>query len=120
VLQAVDRPVNLFPSLHVANTCTCALALWRERRGWRRVALVWAVAIASATLTTKQHLLVDLFGGLALAGFSDWLAVNRVREFASMGARRSCPAKSPDGSAPFMRLPSNATPKSATIPEPGL
>jgi membrane-associated phospholipid phosphatase len=115
VLQAVDRPANLFPSLHVANTCTCALALWRERGGWRLVAPVWAVAIALSTLTTKQHLLIDLFGGLALAGFSDWLAVNRVWEFAaSMSARRSCPAKSPDGSAPFMRLPSSAIPKSAT------
>lgn len=68
-LQRVDRPMNLFPSLHIANACTCALAL-RAERPWRVAGLVWAVLIAISTLTTKQHLFVDLLGGLALAGLT--------------------------------------------------
>ena len=29
--------------------------------------LVWAVLICIATLTTKQHVIVDVFGGIVLA-----------------------------------------------------
>jgi len=78
MLLAVDRPSNLFPSLHIANTCTCAVALGHERR-WRLVALVWPLSIAVSTLTTKQHLFVDLVGGMALAVFSAWLVRTGVR-----------------------------------------
>lgn len=78
-LLAVDRQANLFPSLHVANACSCAASLFRERREWRPIAVVWALAIAVSTLTTKQHLVVDLLGGVALAGFSNWLALVRER-----------------------------------------
>lgn len=73
-LQTVDRPMNLFPSLHIANACTCALALSGERR-WRAAGQVWAVAIAISTLTTKQHLFADLLGGVVLAGVSAGLTL---------------------------------------------
>jgi hypothetical protein len=72
-LLTVDRPVNCFPSLHVANACLCAFALLRERRVWRYVAPLWAFLIVISTLTTKQHLVIDLPAGAALAGLSAWL-----------------------------------------------
>ena len=78
-LLAVDRPTNCFPSLHVANTCICALALRRESNAWRYVAPVWALLIVVSTLTTKQHFAVDLLGGAVLAGLSVWLVRTLVR-----------------------------------------
>lgn len=72
-LLIVDRPANFLPSLHVANTCACALALTRERHGWRVVSPLWALLIAISTLTTKQHFVIDVPTGAALGIFSDWV-----------------------------------------------
>jgi membrane-associated phospholipid phosphatase len=79
VLLAVDRPTNCFPSLHVANACVCAAMFRGEQSVWRFVAPVWALLIAGSTLTTKQHIVIDLVGGAALAGLSVWLVQNAVR-----------------------------------------
>jgi membrane-associated phospholipid phosphatase len=79
VLLTVDRPTNYFPSLHIANTCICAFAVGRERGAWRPVALVWALLIIVSTVTTKQHFVIDLPGGAALAACSVWLVHRGVR-----------------------------------------
>jgi len=81
-LLTVDRPTNVFPSLHVANACVCAFALWRERNAWRSVSPVWTLLIVVSTLTTKQHFAVDLLGGAMLAAFSLWLVHTVVRRAA--------------------------------------
>ena len=72
-LLFVDRPGNLLPSLHVANTCVCALALARERSAWRVAAPVWAALIVISTLTTRQHFFVDVPTGGALGVCAFWL-----------------------------------------------
>jgi membrane-associated phospholipid phosphatase len=102
VLQAVDRPANLFPSLHVANACTSALALWREQRGWRPFAVAWTLLIAVSTLTTKQHLFIDLWGGMALAGFSDWTATRLVER--TQDRRTSRPSHPRSENAVYLTL----------------
>lgn len=69
-LYAADRPTNLFPSLHVSLSFLCALAVgyaWPRLRIW---ALAWAALIAVSTLLTRQHYLVDVLGGIAVA----WVA----------------------------------------------
>lgn len=89
-LLAVDRPTNLLPSLHVANACTCALALSRERNGWRVAAPLWCLLIAASTLTTKQHLAIDLPTGAALGVLSVWLVdrLSREEEAAAVAVRQ--------------------------------
>jgi membrane-associated phospholipid phosphatase len=72
-LLFVDLPGNFLPSLHVANTCVCALALRREGSGWRIVGAMWAALIAISTLTTKQHFFIDVPAGAALGALSFWL-----------------------------------------------
>jgi len=67
LLFSVDTTVNALPSLHVANTCLAAIALWSRRGLWRIIVPVWATMIILATLTTKQHYAVDVPGGLLLA-----------------------------------------------------
>jgi len=70
-LYAVDRPTNLFPSLHVSLSFLFALAAgraWPKRRLWF---LAWAMLIAVSTLFTRQHYFVDVIGGV-LVGFAAW------------------------------------------------
>ncbi len=65
-----DEPNNLFPSLH----CMIAWLCWAGVRGnkevsllWRAAAFVMAVAVCISTLTIRQHVLVDVFGGILLS-----------------------------------------------------
>jgi len=65
--QTKDTPYNNFPSLHVAlNVYAYCLIAWQARR----ISLWWLplpVLIVSSTLLVKQHLFVDVLGGLLLA-----------------------------------------------------
>jgi membrane-associated phospholipid phosphatase len=67
LLFSVDTTFNALPSLHVANTCLAAIALWSRRGLWRIIVPVWAPMIILSTLTTKQHYAIDVLGGLLLA-----------------------------------------------------
>ena len=64
-LHAIDPPGNSVPSLHVALALLVGYSVRREPGGWLWPA--WGVAIALSTLTTRQHVLVDLVAGVALA-----------------------------------------------------
>jgi membrane-associated phospholipid phosphatase len=66
-VQSVDRPGNVFPSLHVAHTTMLSLLLIRDRPVLGRVALVMATMLALSTLTTKQHFIADVISGYFLA-----------------------------------------------------
>ena len=70
LLYGVDAPDNLFPSLH----CFCSWLCWADVRGQRDVpagyrafALLFTLAVAASTLTTRQHVLADVAAGFALA-----------------------------------------------------
>jgi membrane-associated phospholipid phosphatase len=65
-VQRVDRPGNVFPSLHVAQTSTLAFLLYRDRPRLGRVAIVLGAILALSTLTTKQHFIADVISGYAL------------------------------------------------------
>ena len=73
ILYSHDFPYNSFPSLHVGLSMLSALIINHENKSWGKVMLIWAVLIAISTLTTKQHTLVDVIGGLAVAMFSYWV-----------------------------------------------
>ncbi|MGH8529061.1 MAG: phosphatase PAP2 family protein [Nevskiales bacterium] len=66
--QAGDFQVNNFPSLHVALNVYCWLLLFL-RYGRRMLWLIWApILIVASTVLVKQHLVLDVIGGLALGG----------------------------------------------------
>jgi len=85
LLISYDRPVNTFPSLHVALVVqSLAFGYWQSRAGRKRTILmsagvVWAVLIAFSTLATKQHYAVDIPAGAALGWASHWWAARNVR-----------------------------------------
>ena len=77
-LVAIDQPYHAIPSLHAAfavYSALCGLMVireWDARKLWPMALWSWAALILLATLTTKQHMVVDLIAGSAL-GFSAYV-----------------------------------------------
>ena len=70
VIYFLDRPVNLFPSIH----CMDVWFAWRGLlpcqkvpRAYKYFSFVFAVLVFCSVLFTKQHVLVDIFGGVLVA-----------------------------------------------------
>lgn len=64
LLYDIDKPVNCFPSLHVANLFLLYLFLRSEGRSWATLVLLWTLLISWSTLALKQHYIWDVLGGL--------------------------------------------------------
>lgn len=80
LLYALDTPDNLFPSLH----CELSWLCWRALRPvpgvskfWKGFALVFTLLVFVSTLTTKQHILIDVAGGWLLAELAFLACGNR-------------------------------------------
>jgi membrane-associated phospholipid phosphatase len=78
MLYLVDTPSNCFPSLHVALAALAGCALWR--RGARVTAIVWPLSIMISTLTTRQHVVLDIAGGLLCAAAA-WKLTPRIADY---------------------------------------
>jgi len=85
-LHFLDRPTNCFPSLHVSMTLIAAASLGSMRSSWRWGAYLWALAICLSTLTTKQHYVWDVLGGMFVSMASVWFST-RV-EFSALVKRK--------------------------------
>jgi membrane-associated phospholipid phosphatase len=66
-LYAADVPGNCFPSLHAALATIAVFPLYRLGGIFKIIAPLWALAVIFAALATKQHVLLDILGGLVLA-----------------------------------------------------
>lgn len=77
-VYSIDEPFNAFPSLHTSLSVLCAL-LWRKAGSsiWPIIS-VWAVLIVASTVLVKQHYIVDVFGGMAVAILSYYGATKLV------------------------------------------
>tara|TARA_B100000809_G_scaffold10134_1_gene9559 strand:- start:1129 stop:1821 length:693 start_codon:yes stop_codon:yes gene_type:complete len=65
LMHSADNPYTCFPSLHITNCMLVTLAHWQSpRRYWL---LLWAVLIAISTITTGQHVFIDILGGILVA-----------------------------------------------------
>jgi len=70
----MEYPHNLFPTLHIALCLILADTYARHTRGIVRVlSQIWFILIGVSTILTWQHHLVDVAGGLVLAGFAFYL-----------------------------------------------
>lgn len=84
LLKASDMGGNAFPSLHVAFAGYTAVVIARELRSlqaprWARALnWFWCGAIVYSTLATRQHVMVDVIGGLALTWFAVRLCAHRA------------------------------------------
>lgn len=73
LLYRIDSADNLFPSIHCLVSWMCWIGV-RKRTDisfvYRCFSLAMAVAICIVTLTTRQHVIVDVISGVALAEIS--------------------------------------------------
>lgn len=73
MLYTVDAADNLFPSIHCFVSWMCYIGMrgdQRYGRKYRLFSLFFAIAVCISTLTTRQHVLVDVIAGVALAEIS--------------------------------------------------
>lgn len=69
-LYQIDKPVNLFPSIHCMASWFCCIGIRGDKKvpGWYKIVSVMiAVLVFISTLVTKQHVIVDVIGGVAVA-----------------------------------------------------
>ena len=98
-MYAVDTPTNVFPSIHVYNSIAMHAIIINSK--WLRnklltlskgneilassrlrilykVSTIWALLIILSTLFIKQHSIVDIIGGLVLAGIVYLFVYGRI------------------------------------------
>jgi len=61
----LDQPGNCFPSLHVsiAILLTACYSMLKKTKLQKSLMWLWTIFIIISVLTTKQHYLMDIFGG---------------------------------------------------------
>jgi membrane-associated phospholipid phosphatase len=68
MLYTLDRPHNLFPSLHVTLSTLVVASLLRQIRGMLRgLYILWLLFLYLSVLLVHQHHVLDIAGGIALA-----------------------------------------------------
>lgn len=75
-LYGIDSASNLFPSIHCLVSWFCFIAIRGKKNiplWYRTFSCIMAIAVFISTLTTKQHVLVDVAGGILLAELCFWI-----------------------------------------------
>lgn len=70
LLYAMDAPDNLLPSIHCFVSWLCYIGMRKDCRYpllYRIFSMIFAMMVCISTLTTKQHVIADVFVGVALA-----------------------------------------------------
>lgn len=75
LVYTMDAPVNLFPSIHCLESWCCIHAAWRMKktpRWYLPLTIVMSLCVFASTLLIKQHVFLDLFGGILVfeAGYA--------------------------------------------------
>lgn len=73
----IDAPVNLFPSIHCLESWMCfrgSTYLKKPSFGYKIFIFIWAILICSSTVLIKQHVFIDIVGGILIVEISLFLA----------------------------------------------
>jgi membrane-associated phospholipid phosphatase len=78
-LRQLDAPYNQWPSLHVAYCVILwpALSARLSSVSSRMALAVWLLLVASSTVFTRQHYLLDIAGGAVLGALAWWAVPSR-------------------------------------------
>ena len=77
ILYVLDKPDNVFPSIHCVLGWFCWIGVREEEDipfPCRFSSLLMAVAVCLSTLTVRQHVLLDVAGGILLSEICYWAA----------------------------------------------
>ncbi|MBQ7715158.1 MAG: phosphatase PAP2 family protein [Clostridia bacterium] len=71
LIYSLDEPNNLFPSLHCFASWMCFRAIFyvekeKRNRVYTVVSCIFSILVFASTVFVKQHLFVDIIGGVAL------------------------------------------------------
>ena len=75
-LYSIDAADNLFPSIHCLVSWFCFLAVKGQKKipiWYKAVSFILEVLVFLSTLFTKQHVIVDVAGGIFLAQGCFWI-----------------------------------------------
>ena len=106
-LKKMDASGNAFPSLHVATAIFSGVWLHHLLRrfkapGWMLLINgLWCVGIVYSTLATRQHVAVDVAGGLILGGLASYLSLRHRAGDGPAGKISSPPPMDPARPAEF-------------------
>jgi membrane-associated phospholipid phosphatase len=78
IMWILDAPRNCFPSLHVAISYMVAFFVLQKSKSMGWVFLTWATLITLSTLTTKQHFIVDVIGGMITSTGVFWIVFKKL------------------------------------------
>lgn len=70
LVYSVDQSANLFPSIHCLVSWFCYVGIRNQEKipkWYQRFSLIFAVLVCISTQVTKQHYIIDVFGGILLA-----------------------------------------------------
>lgn len=70
IIYRLDRPDNLFPSIHVLESWICWRGLIGSRRipgYWKHFSFLFTLAVCASTVMVRQHVLIDIPGGILAA-----------------------------------------------------
>ncbi|OYP00184.1 phosphatidic acid phosphatase, partial [Lachnotalea glycerini] len=70
LVYQLDRPTNLFPSIHCLVSWFCFIGIRKSVRisKWYKLfSCIFAILVCVSTQFTKQHYLMDIVGGILLA-----------------------------------------------------
>lgn len=82
LIYQMDAPVNLFPSIHCLESWCCihaALCMKKTPRWYLPVTIVMSLCVFASTLLVKQHVFVDIFGGILVFEAGYFLACFPLR-----------------------------------------
>ena len=79
ITRSIDGPHNTFPSSHVTFAWLLVffvrLSEYVQKKPLiQHLYIVWAILISVSTLTLKQHFIVDVFSGIAMAAICFYIA----------------------------------------------
>ena len=76
LLYSIDAADNLFPSIHCLVSWFCYIGIRGKKEipfWYRSFSCVMALLVCLSTLLTKQHVVIDVAGGIILAEVCLWL-----------------------------------------------
>lgn len=80
LVYTIDSPENLFPSIHCLVSWFCFIGMRNQKqipRSYRIFSCICAILVCLSTQVTKQHYIVDVFGGIALAEVTYYISNHR-------------------------------------------
>ena len=78
-VYAADPATNLFPSIHCLVSWMCFIGIRKQKHipVWYKVfSAVFALLVFASTQFTKQHYIIDVFAGAAIAELSYFIGTH--------------------------------------------